>query len=98
MFPNPHAAGAEFIMADVRFNPPVEILFGKAGRVRNVKSIREATECLDKWPSRRGPMCEMAAKALVGARAGQVTANEAREAFSDAALEARILVPRDMPH
>ena len=37
-------------------------------------------------------MCEMAAKSLHGATEGQVTPGEAREAFTDAALEARILV------
>ena len=81
-------------MANVRFDPPVEILFGKIGRARNVKSVREAAKCLrsDNWPSHKGAMCEMAAKALLGATEGQVTPGEAREAFTDAALEARILV------
>jgi hypothetical protein len=48
----------------------------------------------DEWPV-HGPMCEMAAKALFGAMQGmqgQVTIEEARCAFADAALEVRILV------
>jgi hypothetical protein len=48
----------------------------------------------DEWPV-HGPICEMAAKALGGAMQGmqgQVTIEEARCAFADAALEACILV------
>jgi hypothetical protein len=64
-----------------------------------VHTVWEAVRCLasDKWPSRAGPMCEMADHALRGAVRGQVTAAEARQAFADAALEARILVDPDLP-
>jgi Protein of unknown function (DUF982) len=86
-------------MANVRFDPPVRILFDKLGRIRNVKSVREAAGCLrsEIWPNHNAPMCDMAARALVGATEGQVTAQEAREAFTDAALEARILIMGSPP-
>jgi hypothetical protein len=88
------SVGVVFAMTDMRFNRPVKILFDKLGRMRNVKSVREAAECLrsDVWPDHSAPMRDMAARALLGATEGQVTAREAREAFADAALEARILV------
>jgi hypothetical protein len=87
-------------MTNVHFDPPVRIRFGNPGQVRNVTSIREAAECLlsDKWPNQDGPICEIAAKALVSAHQGKVTAAEARQAFGDAALESRVLVTGDQKH
>ncbi len=86
-------------MRQIHFDRPVCISFGKAGKTRLVHTVWEAVRCLasDKWPSRAGPMCEMADHALRGAVRGQVTAAEARQAFADAALEARILVDTDLP-
>jgi hypothetical protein len=86
-------------MKQIRFDPPVRISFGKAGKTRLVHTVWEAARCLanDKWPDRAGPMWEMAADALRGAAQGQVTAEEARRAFADAALEARILADPDLP-
>jgi hypothetical protein len=55
-------------------------------------------KCLanDKWPNRAGSACAMADHALRGAVHGQITAAEARQAFADAALEARILAEPDL--
>jgi hypothetical protein len=36
----------------------------------------------DEWPNHSAPMCDMAARALLGATEGQVTAKEAREALA----------------
>jgi hypothetical protein len=81
-------------MRQIHFDRPVCIGFGKAGKTRLVHTVWEALKCLanDKWPDRAGPMWEMADSALRGAVHGQVTTEEARQAFADAALEARILV------
>jgi hypothetical protein len=86
-------------MKQIHFDRPVCISFGKAGKTRLVHTVWEAAKCLanDKWPNRAGPMCEMANRALRGAVQGQVTAEEARQAFADAAIEARILVEPDVP-
>jgi hypothetical protein len=86
-------------MKQFHFDRPVCISFGKTGKTRLVHTVWEALKCLanDKWPNRTGPMFEMADRALRGAVHWQVTAEEARQAFVDAALEARILVERDLP-
>ncbi|WP_085984084.1 DUF982 domain-containing protein [Allomesorhizobium alhagi] len=86
-------------MKQIRFDRPICISFGKAGKTRLVHTVWEATKCLanDKWPDRAGPMWEMAVGALRGAVQGQVSAEEARQAFADAALEARILAEPDFP-
>lgn len=87
-------------MRRIEFDVPVQIAFGEAGRSRVVRSVVEAVDCLksEKWPTRRGPMTRMATKALEGAKIGQITAGEARQAFADAALEAHILMPGDKIH
>ncbi|WP_353646689.1 DUF982 domain-containing protein [Mesorhizobium sp. WSM2239] len=81
-------------MKQIRFDRPVRISFGKPGKTRLVHTVWVASECLanDKWPDHNGPMFQMADEALRGATQGHVTAEEARQAFADAALEARILV------
>jgi hypothetical protein len=86
-------------MKQISFDRPVRISFGKAGKTRLVHTVWEALKCLanDKWPDRAGPMWEMADHALRGALHGQVTADEARRAFAEAALDGRILVERDLP-
>jgi hypothetical protein len=61
------------------FNPAVPILLGR--KRLNVNSLEWAAEILmsEDWPS-HGPMCE------------RVTPNEVRQAFEDAAREARVLI------
>ncbi|ESW87693.1 MULTISPECIES: DUF982 domain-containing protein [unclassified Mesorhizobium] len=86
-------------MLEIKFDAPVCIYFGKPGRSRMVSSVFEASYCLksEKWPARNAPLSLMAGDALDGAQIGQITAAEAREAFIDAALEAKILVEGE-PH
>lgn len=83
----------------LQFNPPVPIAFGQPGRIRHVTSVPEATYCVmsESWPSKGGLMRKMAARALVGATEGHLTTAEARQAFIDAALEARIMVVEHFP-
>jgi hypothetical protein len=81
-------------MPRIEFDVPVCIYFGKPGRSRIVSSVFEAAYCLrsEKWPERDSPLSLMAADVLDRARIGQTTAAQAREAFTDAAWEANILV------
>jgi hypothetical protein len=69
----------------------VKVLHGRV--VRNVTSVQEAAEILmsDDRPV-HGPMCERAATTLIEALSGDATPNEARDAFRDAAREAKVLV------
>jgi hypothetical protein len=55
--------------------------------------LQRAAEILmsDDWPV-HGPMCERAAQALTDALSGKITPGEAKEAFRDAAREAKVLV------
>jgi hypothetical protein len=87
------------LMMNLQFSPPVPIAFGQSGQVRQVTSVPEATYCVlsDSWPSKGGLMRKLAARALVGATEGHLTPAEARQAFIDAALEARILVVDSFP-
>jgi hypothetical protein len=87
-------------MKQIRFDRPIRISFGKAGKTRLVHTVWEAMKCLsnDKWPNRTGPMCSMADRALRGAIHGHVSAEAARKAFADAAIEAYILVGQDRLH
>jgi hypothetical protein len=73
------------------FNPAVRVLAGR--RVQHVTSLQRAAEIMmsDDWPV-HGPMCERAAQALIDALSGKITPGEAKEAFRDAAEEARVLV------
>ncbi|WP_085984150.1 DUF982 domain-containing protein [Allomesorhizobium alhagi] len=82
------------VMKHIHFDRPVRVTFDKTGETRLIHTVWEASGCLadGKWPDRSGPIFEMAARALRGAAQGQVTAQEARQAFVDAALEARTLV------
>ncbi|MER8367406.1 DUF982 domain-containing protein [Mesorhizobium sp. M0306] len=86
-------------MLRIEFDVPVCIYFGKPGRSRTVSSVFEAAYCLksEKWPARNAPLSLIATAALDGAQIGQITAAEAREAFVNAAWEARILV-EDQSH
>lgn len=65
----------------------------RGARIQNVTAIEVAGELLlsDEWPT-HGPGWERAAKAIIAARAGEITPNEAREAFEAAAVEAKVLV------
>jgi hypothetical protein len=73
------------------FRPAVRIVWGRG--ILYVDSLQRAAEILmsDDWEV-HGPACERAAQALIDALGGKITPDEARDAFRDAAEEARILV------
>jgi hypothetical protein len=87
-------------MRRIEFDKPVKINFGRPRRSRTVSSVREAVHCLksENWPAKSGPCRRMATKALGGVSSGHITPAEAREAFTDAALEAGILDARETVH
>ncbi|WP_149762223.1 DUF982 domain-containing protein [Neomesorhizobium albiziae] len=79
-------------MQDATFQQPVHIAFGRPAPVLSITTTQEAARHLlgSQWPE--GPMREIAALALVGVSSGDVTTDEAREAFVDAAIEAGVLI------
>lgn len=87
-------------MRRIEFDKPVRIDFGRPRRPRKVSTVREAVHCLksENWPAKGGPCQRMAAKALNCVSTGHITPAEAREAFTDAALEAGILDARETVH
>ena len=82
------------------FDTPVMIAHGGPRQHRKVKTIAEAANCLrnESWPARHKPFSRIAERTLDAVRTGHVTLAEAREAFADAALEARLLVSRQTQH
>lgn len=85
-------------MARIIFEPPVGIYFGKVGRIRIVNSLQDAAECLmsERWPGLRGAAFEKAILTLIAASEGCINADQARQAFANAAAEAGILVDRKL--
>ncbi|GLS28419.1 Protein of unknown function [Mesorhizobium albiziae] len=82
------------------FEPPVGIYLG-IGQIRVVNSLQDAAECLmsEKWPGLRGAAFEKATLILIAASAGFKNADQARQAFASAAVEAGILVdPKLLVH
>jgi hypothetical protein len=73
------------------FHPEVRLLLGRE-RI-NVNSLEQAAQILmsDDWPL-HDQTCERAAETLIKALLGEVGVDEARQAFEDAAKEARVLV------
>lgn len=88
------------VMRPVLFDQPVTIALGKPRKARSVRTVIEAISFLQSegWPAKTGPFKEMAKDALDGARIGHVTPAEARQAFRDAAIEARVFLPSDTVH
>lgn len=80
-------------MNAAKFDHPVLVDLGWPCSRWAVSSVQDAVRCLqsDEWPTPQGPLARMAASALEGVNSGHVTAGEARQAFVDAALEARVL-------
>jgi hypothetical protein len=87
-------------MRRIEFDKPVRINFGRPRRSRTVSTVREAVQCLksENWPDKGGLRQRMATKALSCAITGHITPAEAREAFTDAALEAGVLDVRETVH
>ncbi|MDX0509951.1 DUF982 domain-containing protein [Sinorhizobium medicae] len=71
----------------------VELELGAEGKYRDVKSTREAVECLSqRWPQRDGRALAAAKRVCLQALEGKVGAEKARRAFIKAAEEAHISI------
>ncbi|XEN34058.1 hypothetical protein M728_004719 (plasmid) [Ensifer sp. WSM1721] len=71
----------------------VELELGETGKYRDVKSTREAVECLLlRWPQRDGRALAAAKRTCLQALEGKVKTEKARRAFIKAAEEAHILI------
>ena len=78
-------------MDDMLFHTPVAIAVG-AGFKREIASLGEMQNFLKEWPpAKRGPIYGTAVKACDSARAGHLTVDQARRAFSSFAEAAGIL-------
>jgi hypothetical protein len=77
-----------------RFNKPVKIQFGRAGKTRIINSTGEAAECLvGRWPVAGGRKYRAAGKACLTVLERGKKVRAARKAFKEAAAEADILLP-----
>ncbi|MQW88926.1 DUF982 domain-containing protein [Sinorhizobium saheli] len=71
----------------------VELRFGETGNYRDVKSTREAVECLlVRWPLQEGRALAAAKRMCLQALEGKVDTEKARRAFIKAAEEAHISI------
>jgi hypothetical protein len=79
-------------MVAAKFGQPVLVKFGRFSTPHGPQRSG-SVRCLncDEWPAQQGPLARMAACALEGVNSGHITAGKARQAFVDAALEARVL-------
>jgi hypothetical protein len=77
----------------------VTIMTGAAGRVLNIASVEEATECLlHLWPpAEKGRKYRAARQVCLDALEGKETAKHARSAFIAAAKEADIYIRERTP-
>ncbi|BCG94558.1 DUF982 domain-containing protein [Mesorhizobium sp. 131-2-1] len=79
-------------MDRLHFFTPVRILPGQGQAVEEVDSVAEAMVFLRKWPSgRRGPVYQCALNCCSAAMAGNMSAEEARKAFTGFARITRLL-------
>jgi hypothetical protein len=80
-------------MEDREFDKPVQILHGRPGASRLVRTTAEAAEfLLYKWPTKGGRKHRSARQACLEVLEGLKEARSARSAFEAAADEAEILV------
>lgn len=78
-------------MNDMPFHAPLTIAVG-AGFKREIASLAEMQNFLKEWPAvRRGPVYATAIRACEAARAGHLTADQARRAFMGFAEAAGIV-------
>jgi len=76
-----------------RFDPPVTVETGLIGRYRVIESAREAAALLlGRWPENRGEAYSAALRSCTEVLNGRAFAIEARDAFIEAAKEARVLI------
>lgn len=76
----------------LHFFSPVRISRGQGHPVEEVDSVAEAMVFLRKWPTgRRGPVYQCALNCCSAALSGQMSAEEARKAFTGFARITRLL-------
>jgi hypothetical protein len=80
-------------MSDGWFTKPVSVAVGVIGDARYIMSARQAADLLvEHWPAKGTPKHRNALIACQEAQHGLKSADAAREAFVEAALEARVLI------
>lgn len=80
-------------MYDAWFSKPISVATGISGDIRNLINARQALDLLnDHWRGGENDRYRSAKRACQQALNGSVPADVARDAFIDAAREARILV------
>ena len=78
------------------FEEPVTVELGQVGRYRQIRTTREATDCLlTVWPLNRGPRHRDAVDACLKVLDGHRSTIDAREAFIEAAKESDVYVPQE---
>jgi hypothetical protein len=86
------AIDREETMDYLHFFSPVRISRGQGHPVEEVDSVAEAMVFLRKWPTgRRGPVYQCALNCCSAALSGQMSAEEARKAFTGFARITRLL-------
>jgi len=81
-------------MTNLAFLAPVQVKTNEA--IHDINTVREALMFLDHWPKpRRGPVFNCAVRSCNAAIAGQMTTEQARQAFVSFARIARVLVKSD---
>jgi hypothetical protein len=84
-------------MDRMQFISPVRISRGPGQPVEDIDGVREAMAFLRKWPrGRRGPVYQCALNCCAAALTGEMSAEEARKAFTGFARITRLL-DDDMP-
>ncbi|QIA23489.1 DUF982 domain-containing protein [Mesorhizobium sp. AA22] len=79
-------------MNRLQFFTPVRISRGQGKPVEEIDSVSEAMTFLRHWPKgRRGPVYQCALNCCAAALAGQMSAEEARKAFTGFARITRLL-------
>ena len=77
------------------FDTPVTVEVGEVGKYRQIRTTREATDCLlTVWPLNRGPRHRDAVDACLKVLDGHRSTSDAREAFIEAAKESEVYVPQ----
>jgi hypothetical protein len=78
------------------FETPVVVELGHVGKYRQIRSTREAAECLmTVWPLNRGQRHRDALDTCLKALEGYRSTADARRALIEAAQESEVLVPED---
>lgn len=80
-------------MAELRLTAPMRIKPAGAETIRDVVTLRDASEILIDWPhGRRGPFYQAAREQVEAALDGKISAAQAQEAFAALCDHAGVLV------